>query len=56
MIVKKQELVVEQTIHPLAVQQEQYMGLIQMAVEKGADINQLEKQVAEALGEIPGFR
>ena len=30
----KSELVVEQTIHPLAVQQEQYMGLIQMAVEK----------------------
>tara|TARA_R110000764_G_scaffold189942_3_gene275199 strand:- start:1008 stop:1766 length:759 start_codon:yes stop_codon:yes gene_type:complete len=39
----KSELVIEQTIHPLAVQQEQYMGLIQMAVEKGADINQLEK-------------
>jgi len=33
----------DETIHPLAVQQDQYMGLIQMAVEKGADINQLEK-------------
>jgi len=40
---KKSELVVKETIHPLAVQQEQCMGLIQMAVEKGADINQLEK-------------
>ena len=40
---KKSELVVKETIHPLAVQQEQYMGLIQMAVEKGADITQLEK-------------
>lgn len=40
----KQELVIEsKTIHPLAVQQDQYMGLIQLAVEKGADINQLEK-------------
>ncbi|MCJ8293372.1 MAG: ERF family protein [Colwellia sp.] len=41
---KKTEIITkDETIHPLAVQQEQYMGLIQMAVEKGADIAQLEK-------------
>jgi len=39
----KSELVEQETLHPVAVQQDQYMGLIQMAVEKGADINQLEK-------------
>ena len=33
----------DEIIHPVAVQQDQYMGLIQMAVEKGTDINQLEK-------------
>lgn len=41
---KNQGLVTkDETIHPIAVQQDQYMGLIQLAVEKGADINQLEK-------------
>lgn len=40
----KSELVSkDESIHPVATQQDQYMGLIQMAVEKGADINQLEK-------------
>ncbi|MCP4587593.1 ERF family protein [Pseudoalteromonas sp.] len=42
----KGELVTQdqgETIHPVAIQQQQYMGLIQTAVEKGADIAQLEK-------------
>ena len=39
----KSELVIEKETYPLAAQEEQYMGLIKIAVEKGADINQLEK-------------
>lgn len=41
---KKNELVVnDDVIHPIAIQENQYMGLIQLAIEKGADIDKLEK-------------
>jgi len=39
----KNLVVKDEVVHPIVAQQNQYMGLIQLAIEKGADIVQLEK-------------